>query len=71
MNSALAIFLIVCQYRSNWEIFSAKLYVAVIVSQKTNDIINFMYRWYPPGHGDFYTSFNNSGLLDKFITDVS
>lgn len=23
--------------------------------------------WYPPGHGDFYTSFENSGLLDKFI----
>ncbi|KAK7580447.1 hypothetical protein V9T40_001076 [Parthenolecanium corni] len=24
--------------------------------------------WYPPGHGDFYSSFNNSGLLDKFIS---
>lgn len=23
--------------------------------------------WYPPGHGDFYQSFKNSGLLDKFI----
>uniref|UniRef100_A0A0A9ZDP3 UTP--glucose-1-phosphate uridylyltransferase n=2 Tax=Lygus hesperus TaxID=30085 RepID=A0A0A9ZDP3_LYGHE len=23
--------------------------------------------WYPPGHGDFYASLNNSGLLDKFI----
>ncbi|XP_063233778.1 UTP--glucose-1-phosphate uridylyltransferase isoform X2 [Bacillus rossius redtenbacheri] len=23
--------------------------------------------WYPPGHGDFYQSFNNSGLLRKFI----
>lgn len=23
--------------------------------------------WYPPGHGDFYESFKNSGLLDKFI----
>jgi UTP--glucose-1-phosphate uridylyltransferase len=25
--------------------------------------------WYPPGHGNFYESFNNSGLLDKFIKD--
>jgi UTP--glucose-1-phosphate uridylyltransferase len=23
--------------------------------------------WYPPGHGDFYQSFQNSGLLRKFI----
>lgn len=23
--------------------------------------------WYPPGHGDTYDSFANSGLLDKFI----
>ncbi|XP_047102311.1 UTP--glucose-1-phosphate uridylyltransferase-like isoform X1 [Schistocerca piceifrons] len=23
--------------------------------------------WYPPGHGDFYESFKNSGLLKKFI----
>jgi len=25
--------------------------------------------WYPPGHGDFYQSFYNSGLLQKFIDD--
>ncbi|XP_065199927.1 UTP--glucose-1-phosphate uridylyltransferase isoform X1 [Planococcus citri] len=25
--------------------------------------------WYPPGHGDFYASFNNSGLLDRFIQE--
>nr|CAI5837904.1 unnamed protein product [Callosobruchus analis] len=25
--------------------------------------------WYPPGHGDFYESFKNSGLLDKYIKD--
>lgn len=24
-------------------------------------------RWYTPGHGDFYESFKNSGLLQKFI----
>ena len=24
--------------------------------------------WYPPGHGDFYRSFSNSGLLDKFTS---
>lgn len=23
--------------------------------------------WYPPGHGDIYASFYNSGLLDTFI----
>jgi len=23
--------------------------------------------WYPPGHGDFYQSFFNSGLLDEFV----
>lgn len=23
--------------------------------------------WYPPGHGDFYQSFYNSGLLERFI----
>ncbi|KAL6726679.1 hypothetical protein Aduo_008624 [Ancylostoma duodenale] len=25
--------------------------------------------WYPPGHGNFYEAFYNSGLLDKFIAD--
>ncbi|KAK9694083.1 UTP--glucose-1-phosphate uridylyltransferase [Popillia japonica] len=25
--------------------------------------------WYPPGHGDFYQSFHNSGLLKKFIAE--
>jgi UDP-N-acetylglucosamine pyrophosphorylase len=25
--------------------------------------------WYPPGHGDFYDSFRNSGLLDEFIAE--
>lgn len=27
------------------------------------------YRWYPPGHGDFYESFQNSGLLKQFIAE--
>ncbi|KAJ8924391.1 hypothetical protein NQ315_007187 [Exocentrus adspersus] len=26
-----------------------------------------MEAWYPPGHGDFYRSFKNSGLLDKLV----
>lgn len=26
-------------------------------------------RWYPPGHGDFYQSFQNSGLLKKFLDE--
>jgi len=25
--------------------------------------------WYPPGHGDFYPSFSNSGLLEEFINE--
>ncbi|XP_076584069.1 UTP--glucose-1-phosphate uridylyltransferase-like isoform X1 [Chaetodon auriga] len=25
--------------------------------------------WYPPGHGDIYSSFANSGLLDKLIAE--
>merc|ERR1719225_990126 len=25
--------------------------------------------WYPPGHGDFYQSFSNSGLLHQFIEE--
>ncbi|XP_065816650.1 UTP--glucose-1-phosphate uridylyltransferase isoform X2 [Labrus bergylta] len=25
--------------------------------------------WYPPGHGDIYTSFHNCGLLDKLIAE--
>lgn len=28
-----------------------------------------MEAWYPPGHGDFYASFQRSGLLKKFIAD--
>lgn len=27
------------------------------------------YSWYPPGHGNFYEAFHNSGLLDKFIAE--
>ncbi len=29
-------------------------------------IFNF-FSWYPPGHGDFYEAFVNSGLVDNFI----
>lgn len=25
--------------------------------------------WYPPGHGDIYASFSNSGLLDQLISE--
>ncbi|XP_015598067.1 UTP--glucose-1-phosphate uridylyltransferase isoform X2 [Cephus cinctus] len=25
--------------------------------------------WYPPGHGDFYESFQNSGLLKRFLNE--
>ena len=30
-------------------------------------MICFYNRWYPPGHGDFYQAFANSGLLDELI----
>jgi len=26
-----------------------------------------MEAWYPPGHGDFYQAFSNSGLLDEYV----
>ncbi|XP_043252768.1 UTP--glucose-1-phosphate uridylyltransferase isoform X1 [Colletes gigas] len=31
------------------------------------DVPNDIEAWYPPGHGDFYESFRNSGLLDKLL----
>nr|QBH73778.1 UTP-glucose-1-phosphate uridylyltransferase 2 [Orthoderella ornata] len=34
---------------------------------KNLDIESDIEAWYPPGHGDFYDSFRNSGLLRKFI----
>ena len=32
-------------------------------------IKSFIYSWYPPGHGDFYASFANSGLLDNLLNE--
>ena len=29
----------------------------------------FVFSWYPPGHGDTYESFYNSGLLKQFIDE--
>lgn len=34
---------------------------------RTCDIEGDMEAWYPPGHGDFYDSFRNCGLLKEFI----
>lgn len=34
---------------------------------KDCDVHDDIEAWYPPGHGDFYESFQNSGLLKKFI----
>lgn len=28
-----------------------------------------IFSWYPPGHGDFYDTFRNSGLLKRFIDE--
>ncbi|XP_066151356.1 UTP--glucose-1-phosphate uridylyltransferase isoform X2 [Euwallacea fornicatus] len=36
---------------------------------KNSDINKNMEAWYPPGHGDFYQSFYNSGLLTKFVQE--
>merc|ERR1719427_2327310 len=36
----------------------------VAKSCKTEDDIE---AWYPPGHGDFYQAFANSGLLEQFV----
>lgn len=33
------------------------------------DVANDMEAWYPPGHGDFYESFQKSGLLKQFIAE--
>ena len=30
-------------------------------------IIHKFFRWYPPGHGDFYHAFYNSGLLEDLV----
>uniref|UniRef100_A0AC35TMT7 UTP--glucose-1-phosphate uridylyltransferase n=1 Tax=Rhabditophanes sp. KR3021 TaxID=114890 RepID=A0AC35TMT7_9BILA len=37
----------------------------IVKCLKTNDNENF----FPPGHGNFYEAFSNSGLLDKFIQE--
>lgn len=31
--------------------------------------VSLVCRWYPPGHGDIYESFTNSGLLQKFLDE--
>lgn len=33
------------------------------------EVADNMEAWYPPGHGDFYESFQNSGLLQQFIKE--
>lgn len=36
---------------------------------KDGNLQNNVEAWYPPGHGDFYESFKNCGLLDKFLAE--
>jgi len=36
---------------------------------KDYNINNDLEAWYPPGHGDFYESFQNSGLLQQFLSE--
>jgi len=37
------------------------------VAKSCNDSGVDLEAWYPPGHGDFYQSFSNSGLLDELV----
>ncbi|PVZ99263.1 hypothetical protein BB558_004725 [Smittium angustum] len=50
--------------QSRWPRINADTSLPIATSPETKPGI-----WYPPGHGDLYSSFNNSGLLDKFIAD--
>lgn len=36
---------------------------------KDTNVQDGLEAWYPPGHGDFYESLKNSGLLDKFLAE--
>lgn len=36
---------------------------------KDTNVQDSLEAWYPPGHGDFYESLKNSGLLDKFLAE--
>ncbi len=38
------------------------------IAKRCNSVED-MEAWYPPGHGDFYLSFCNSGLLDQFLLE--
>ncbi|KAF1573176.1 UNVERIFIED_CONTAM: UTP--glucose-1-phosphate uridylyltransferase, partial [Eudyptes robustus] len=52
-----------CQ--SRYPRIDKETYLPVAKDVKDNDLEC----WYPPGHGNFYESFKNSGLLDKFINE--
>ncbi|XP_041983123.1 UTP--glucose-1-phosphate uridylyltransferase isoform X2 [Aricia agestis] len=36
---------------------------------RTPDVQADIEAWYPPGHGDFYEAFHNSGLLQRFLAE--
>ncbi|XP_043603442.1 UTP--glucose-1-phosphate uridylyltransferase isoform X1 [Bombus pyrosoma] len=42
---------------------------SLLPTAKHCDVNDDIEAWYPPGHGDFYESFRNSGLLKKFIKE--
>lgn len=54
MKTEFTLFYILSIFYSEISVYSA--YSLIII-----------YRWYPPGHGDFYQAFSNSGLLDELI----
>jgi len=52
--------------QSRYPRISRDSYTPIPTTCNTKDNID---AWYPPGHGDFYLSFNNSGLLKKFVDE--
>lgn len=52
-----------CQ--SRYPRIDKETYLPIAKDVKDNDLEC----WFPPGHGNFYESFYNSGLLNKFIKD--
>ncbi|OMJ15680.1 putative UTP-glucose-1-phosphate uridylyltransferase [Smittium culicis] len=50
--------------QSRWPRINADTSLPIAKSHETVPNV-----WYPPGHGDLYKAFSNSGLLDEFISN--
>lgn len=51
--------------QSRYPRISKESLMPVAKSCRTEDNLE---AWYPPGHGDFYQAFSNSGLLEEFVS---